>query len=174
MVAVKSGLMIIDQRRAHVRILYEKYLCQLRDRKSYPQKVLFPEVVHLSTSEDLVLHKIMQEMTVLGFELESLGAGAYTINSVPAGIDGVNYTKLVQDMIASAQGNGSDIVDDKNRTLALALARKVAVDYGQVLSDGEMESIVDGLFSCSNTNYTPDGKKVLCILKQSEIEHLLG
>jgi len=174
MAAVKSGLMIIDQHRAHVRILYERYLGQLRTDKSFPQKVLFPEVVHLSTSENLVIQRIMPEMVALGFELTDLGAGTYAINSVPSGLNGLNYVDLIQDMIGSASEAGSDVIDDINRTLAGGLACHAAVAYGQVLSNEEMESLVNDLFTCSNFNYTPDGKKILCIFGNADIERLFA
>ncbi len=174
MTAVKSGLMIIDQHRAHVRILYEKYLSLLRDNKSFPQKVLFPEVVHFSVSEDLVLRRIMPQMDSLGFELTNLGNGSYAINAVPSGIDGLNYVNLVRDMVGTASECPSGDIDEVSSTLAAGLARNAAVVYGQVLGNEEMESIINDLFVCSNFNYTPDGKKILSILKETEIEHLLS
>ena len=174
MTAVKSGLMIIDQHRAHVRILYEKYLSLLRDNKSFPQKVLFPEVVHFSVSEDLVLRRIMPQMDSLGFELTDLGNGSYAINAVPSGIDGLNYVNLVRDMVGTASECPSGDIDEVSSTLAAGLARNAAVVYGQVLGNEEMESIINDLFVCSNFNYTPDGKKILSILKETEIEHLLS
>ncbi|MEJ8768846.1 DNA mismatch repair endonuclease MutL [Prevotella sp. HCN-7019] len=174
MTAVKSGLMIIDQHRAHVRILYEKYLSLLHDNKSFPQKVLFPEVVHFSVSEDLVLRRIMPQMDSLGFELTDLGNGSYAINAVPSGIDGLNYVNLVRDMVGTASECPSGDIDEVSSTLAAGLARNAAVVYGQVLGNEEMESIINDLFVCSNFNYTPDGKKILSILKETEIEHLLS
>lgn len=174
MTAVKSGLMIIDQHRAHVRILYEKYLSILHDNKSFPQKVLFPEVVHFSVSEDLVLRRIMPQMDSLGFELTDLGNGSYAINAVPSGIDGLNYVNLVRDMVGTASECPSGDIDEVSSTLAVGLARNAAVVYGQVLGNEEMESIINDLFVCSNFNYTPDGKKILSILKETEIEHLLS
>ncbi len=65
-------------------------------------------------------------------------------------------------------------MDEINHALALSLARHAAIPHGQVLSNEEMEGLVNGLFACENVNYTPDGKSVLCILQQQEIEHLLG
>lgn len=174
MTAVKSGLMIIDQHRAHVRILYEKYLSLLHDNRSFPQKVLFPEVVHFSVSEDLVLRRIMPQMDSLGFELTDLGNGSYAINAVPSGIDGLNYVNLVRDMVGTASECPSGDIDEVSSTLAAGLARNAAVVYGQVLGNEEMESIINDLFVCSNFNYTPDGKKILSILKETEIEHLLS
>ncbi len=174
MTAVKSGLMIIDQHRAHVRILFEKYLSLLHDNKSFPQKVLFPEVVHFSVSEELVLCKIMPQMSSLGFELTDLGGSSYAINAVPSGIDGLNYVNLVRDMVGSASECPAGDIDEVSRTLAAGLADNAAVVYGQVLSNEEMENIINALFVCSNFNYTPDGKKILCILKETEIEHLFS
>ena len=174
MTAVKSGLMIIDQHRAHVRILFEQYLRQLSERTFHSQKVLFPEVVQFPMSEKVIFEKILPEMNHMGFELEDLGGGSYAVNSVPAGLEGVNPMKLVQDMVASAVDKGVSALDEINRELALSLARHAAIPHGQVLSNEEMEALVNGLFACENVNYTPDGKSVLCILRQQEIEHLLG
>ena len=174
MTAVKSGLMIIDQHRAHVRILFEQYLKQLAERTFHSQKVLFPEVVQFPMSEKVIFEKILPEMNGMGFELEDLGGGSYAVNSVPAGLEGMNPVRLVQDMVSSAVEKGVSAMDEINQALALSLARQAAIPHGQVLSNEEMEGLVNGLFACENVNYTPDGKSVLCILQQQEIEHLLG
>ncbi len=173
MTAVKSGLMIVDQNRAHTRILYEQYLEKMRERRADSQTMLFPEVVHLSPTDDAVLRKIMPEMESAGFELTDLGAGSYSVNSVPAGLEGLSYTDLVQRLVESAGECACNVADEVNHSIALGLARSAAVPYGEVLDNAAMENIVNGLFACSNFNYTPDGKKILSILKQTEIEHLL-
>lgn len=174
MTAVKSGLMIIDQHRAHVRILFEQYLKQLQERTFHSQKVLFPEVVQFPMSEKVIFEKILPEMNEMGFELEDLGGGSYAVNSVPAGLEGMNPVRLVHDMVLSAVEEGGSAIDEINQSLALSMARQAAIPHGQVLSNEEMENLVNGLFACENVNYTPDGKSVLCILQQQEIEHLLG
>jgi DNA mismatch repair protein MutL len=174
MTAVKSGLMIIDQHRAHVRVLYEEYLDNLRARKMNSQKVLFPENIQLSAAEGLTLAKIMPEMQDMGFELTPMGGNVFSINAIPAGLDGINPTSLVQDMIISAMEKTGDVRDEINQNLSLSLARNAAIPLGQVLSNEEMEGIVNALFACNNPNYTPDGKNILCIIKQGEIEQLLG
>ena len=174
MTAVKSGLMIIDQYRAHVRILYEKYLRQLEQKKGDPQKVLFPEVIQLAADEAVVLETVINEMGDMGFELNTLGGNSFAVNAIPSGLEGINVERLIHDMLASAKEKGAGVKESVNHKLALSLARHAAVPQGQVLSNQEMESIVNELFACENVNYTPDGKNVLCILKQQEIEHLLG
>lgn len=174
MTAVKSGLMIIDQYRAHVRILYEKYLRQLEQKKGDPQKVLFPEVIQLAADEAVVLETVINEMGDMGFELNTLGGNSFAVNAIPSGLEGINVERLIHDMLATAKEKGAGVKESVNHKLALSLARHAAVPQGQVLGNQEMESIVNELFACENVNYTPDGKNVLCILKQQEIEHLLG
>ena len=174
MTAVKSGLMIIDQHRAHVRVLYEQYLAQLAAHENHSQKVLFPEVVQFPASDDVILNKLLPQVKAFGFELEDLGRGSYAVNAVPVGLDGLNPVSLIRDMVEAAKESGVSAIDEINKSLALSMARAAAIPVGQVLGNDEMEGLVNNLFGCSNVNYTPDGKNVLCILQQREIEQLLG
>ena len=174
MTAVKSGLMIVDQHRAHIRILYEQYLARVESRHAESQKMLFPEALHLMPGDDVVLQKIMPELQAIGFELTSLGGGSYAVNAVPAGLEGVDMVALLTDMLSAAGNQTTSVVDEINRTLALSMARHADLSYGTVLDNTEMENLVNNLLACSNFNYTPDGKTILCILKQKEMEHLLG
>lgn len=174
MTAVKSGLMIIDQHRAHVRVLYEQYLAQLAAHENHSQKVLFPEVVQFPASDDVILNKLLPQVKAFGFELEDLGRGSYAVNAVPSGLDGLNPVSLIRDMVEAAKESGASAIDEINKSLALSMARAAAIPVGQVLGNDEMEGLVNNLFGCSNVNYTPDGKNVLCILQQREIEQLLG
>lgn len=173
MTAVKSGLMIIDQHRAHVRILYEQYLKQTEDHTIHTQKMLFPEIVNLPINNEAVLQKILDEMEAIGFELSNMGGGSYAINGVPTGIEGLNISKLVSDMVASTLEGENSLKEEIDKTLALSLAQNAAIPHGQVLSNEEMENIVNQLFACTNVNYSPNGKPILTILKQSDIERML-
>lgn len=174
MTAVKSGLMIIDQHRAHTRILYEQYLDRVKRQQTQSQKLLFPEMLHLTPSEHISLEKVMPELTALGFELTHMGGDAYAINAMPSGLNGLKADTLLHDMIASAEECTSSVIDDINSSLALSLAQHAAMPYGNVLDNNEMDLLVNQLFACTNFNYTPNGKSIMTILKQTEIEHLLG
>jgi len=174
MTAVKSGLMIIDQYRADVRIRYEKYLSHLESQTVNSQRVLFPEVVQFAPSDGVILQKILPELHGMGFELNDLGQYSYGISAVPAGLDGLDYVQLVKDMVYDAIEKGRGGLQEIHSSLALCLARHAAIPQGQILNNDEMENMVNELFSCSNVNYTPDGKAILCILPQKEIEQLLG
>lgn len=174
MTSVKSGLMIIDQYRAHTRILYEGYIEQMQKRRPSSQKPLFPDTIHFSASDKVVVEAVMPELQNIGFELTPNEEGDYTITAVPSGLDGLDYVALVQDLVASAREKTTSAIDDINHSIALELARNAAVTYGQVLTNAEMENIVNSLFACSNFSYTPDGNKILTMLRQTDLEQLFG
>lgn len=174
MTSVKSGLMIIDQYRAHTRILYEGYIEQMQKRRPSSQKPLFPDTIHFSASDKVVVEAVMPELQNIGFELTPNEEGDYKITAVPSGLDGLDYVALVQDLVASAREKTTSAIDDINHSIALELARNAAVTYGQVLTNAEMENIVNSLFACSNFSYTPDGKKILTMLRQTDLEQLFG
>ena len=174
MTAVKSGLMVIDQHRAHVRILYEEYLERQHNRQWVSQKLLFPEIIQFTQAEQIIFSKVADQMLAMGFEFSDLGSGSFSISAVPADLDGLRPVELVHDMIDSAAEKSTLMREDIEKTLSLTMARNAAIPYGQVLSNEEMENVVNKLFSCTNVNYTPDGKSVLGILKQQDIDHLLA
>jgi len=173
MTAVKSGLMIIDQHRAHTRILYENYLQQMESKPGSTQKLLFPEIVRLSAAEANVLDSLETEMERLGFDLSPLGGGSYAVNGVPADLEGVNMDTLLHQITDSASETGAISKEELYRSLALSLARSAAIPVGQVLNNEEMERLVNDLFRCSNVNYTPDGKTIIGILPQQDLEKIM-
>ena len=169
MTAVKSGLMIIDQHRASVRILYDRY--QSQQHTAGTQKLLFPETVQFSPAEAVRMNQMLPELTRLGFDLADLGGNTFAVNGVPAGIEGLDPTSLIREMIA--EFDTSHLLPHTSQ-LSLRFAQSTAIPYGQILSNDEMESVINELFTCTNVNYTPDGKAILCILPQGDIEQLLG
>ena len=170
--SVKSGLMLIDQHRAHIRVLFDRYMEQIRQKQGVSQGVLFPEILQLPASEAAVLQGIMDDLAAVGFDLSNLGGGSYAINGIPSGIEGLNPVELVRNMLHTAMEKGNDVKEEIQNILALTLARAAAIVYGQVLSNEEMVSLVDNLFACPSPNYTPDGKTVLTTIKEEDIERL--
>ena len=180
MTAVKSGLMVIDQHRADVRILFERYASAgSAEGGAASQRLLFPETIRLSPSDSVTMEQILPELSSLGFDLSSLGGGTFAVNGIPAGLEGVESIALIQQILVDVAehdamtGSASQAIDlTVSQSLHLSLARAAAIPYGQVLSNEEMENIVNSLFSCSNVNYTPDGKPILVILPQTDIDGL--
>ena len=176
MTAVKSGLMVIDQHRADVRIRYERYMRQLADAPSQTQRLLFPETVDLTTAESALMPDLLPALTAVGFDLTPLGPVSFAVAGVPADIEGIDPVGLLHDILADAADNSPLIshLSNLNSQLALTLARKAAISYGEVLSNEEMDTLVNHLFACSDVNHTPDGKTILSILPQQDIERLMG
>lgn len=168
--SVKSGLMLIDQHRAHIRVLFDRYMVQVSQKQGVSQGVLFPEILQLPASEAALLDGIMPELFAIGFDLSNLGGGSYAINGIPSGVEGLNPVELVRNMVHTAMEKGNDVKEEIQHILALTLARAAAIVYGQVLSNEEMVNLVDSLFACSAPNYTPDGKVVLTTIKEDELE----
>lgn len=174
MTAVKSGLMIIDQHRAHVRVLFEEYLQKYKNHKWATQSILFPDILTLTPAEAMVMDEIANDIADMGFAISNLGGGSYSVNGVPAGIEGIDVNVLIHEIIGVEKETRGMTKNDVGENMALRLAKECAIPYGQVLSNEEMENLVNRLFACSNVNMTPDGKSIICILKQDEIDHLLG
>lgn len=168
--SVKSGLMIIDQHRAHIRVLYDKFIDQIKQKKGSAQGVLFPEIIDLPASQAAVLESIKEDFAAVGFELTNLGGGSYAINGIPEGIEGLDPVDLVLKMLETAMEKGGDVKEEVQSILSLTLAKSAAIVYGQVLSSEEMSSLVDALFACVSPNYTPDGLSVLSTIMDEEID----
>ena len=169
---VESGLMFIDQHRAHIRILYDRYLSQLTASPGVTQGLLFPDVVQLSATDATTLDAIQGDLHALGLEVSSLGGDTYAINGLPAGLEGVDPQRLLLDLLAAVAERGSLDAEALHGRLALTLARAAAIPTGQVLSPLEMQDIIEQLFASTTPNYTPDGRPIVVILPQDNIEKL--
>lgn len=176
MTAVKSGLMIIDQHRADIRVCYERFLRRLASRTSATQRLLFPEVLRLSPSDAIIMQHLMDSLANLGFDLSDLGGGSFAVAGVPADVADVAPLALLRNIITDAaeQGSFDAPATSFHDTLALSMARHTATDYGQVLTNDDMERLVNNLFACTNVNYTPDGLPILAILPESDMHKLLS
>jgi DNA mismatch repair protein MutL len=164
--------MLIDQHRAHLCVLYERYMHRMAMKQGMSQGVLFPEVIQLPASEATVLDAIFDDLSAVGFELSPLGGGSYAINGVPSGIEGLNPVELVRNMVHTALEKGFDVREEVQSLLALTLARAAAIVYGQVLTNDEMASLVGELFALPSPSYTPDGHVVLSTIKEEDIQKL--
>ena len=169
---VKSGVMLIDQHRAHVRVLYERYMSSMVEQKGVSQRILFPEIVQFSKSEALAMDEIYSELQFVGFELSNLGGGSYSILGVPAGADDVDPVMLLRNLVVSSLEKNGDVKIDARESIVLSLAYSAAIPYGQVLQDKEIEQLIGDLFATASPMITPDGKTVATIIEQNAIDRL--
>lgn len=172
--ATRSGLMIIDQHRAHVRVLYDRYMAQMDRQENVTQGLLFPELLTLPPSDAQTLESIMDDVRLLGFDLSSIGGGSYSINGLPSGIDGLVPQVLIKNILDSVRQGGQPGMAEQKHRIALSLARAAAIVEGQVLSQPEMDTLMSDLFKCNNPNHTPDGKVIIALLKQSNIAKMFS
>lgn len=173
MTSVHSGLMVIDQHRAHVRILYERFLKNLSERKCAGERLIFPETVKLTPVESSALAASAGEIIAAGFDISDLGDGSFAINALPAGTETLNATELLKDVLAETDGK-TGIKEEIDKYIALVLARHAAISVGSELGDKEMGGMIDELFATSSPKYTPDGKLVVAIIPQEKIEGLFS
>ena len=170
--AVQSGLMMVDQRRAHVRILYERYMKQMQEHNAATQGLLFPELLELSPSDAALLTGILDDVRALGFDITSLGGSSFSIVGAPSGQS--NPVAVVQQMVESVKQQDGAHADALHHQLALVLARHNAIEIGEVLTPVQMETLIGDLFQCDNPNLSPSGKTIITILQQEQIDKMFN
>jgi DNA mismatch repair protein MutL len=168
--SVKSGLMVIDQKYAHERILYEQYLTSLSTGQSIVQKELFPQAIELNAGDYNLLMQSHEDLSTLGIEVSSLGHNTISINSLPATLKISDPVKMIEDILVSLKENQSKPLDDAHQKLAASMAKAASIGYVRTLSTLEMQDLVDKLFACQHPNLSPDGKVILTIISLEEFE----
>ncbi len=167
---LKSGLALIDQRRAHIRILFDQYMKQIHEKQGISQGLLFPEMIFFTPQEAAVLPCILEDLSFIGFELSDLGGNTFSVNGVPAGAENTNVIESLKDMIAKAMETGCEIREDVCESMALSFAKQSAITYGKVLNPEEVDHLIAGLFTSTSPNYTPDGKVIISMINDDELE----
>ncbi|MFC2138092.1 DNA mismatch repair endonuclease MutL [Bacteroidota bacterium] len=166
---VKSGLMLIDQKRAHERILYEKYMKSLNQNFGIAQQNLFPQTIELNPADHSVLMEIIEDVCKLGFDIRNFGKTSFVINGYPS--DSYHDPReIIENLITEFKQTQKDIKAGVKEKVAISLAKASAINYGHQMSREEMREVVDQLFACQSPNYSPTGKKIIQILHVDEIE----
>ena len=168
---LKSGMAIIDQHRAHLQILFEQYQKSISQQKAASQQMLFPAIVDFTPAEETILPLLLEDLSYSGFDLSNLGGGSYSINGIPDGMEGVDCVTLLKDIVTKAIDTGCKGNEEIGDMIAFSLASAQAIPAGKVLSAEEMDHLLASLFLCSNMNLTPDGKTILSMLTDDELEN---
>ena len=168
---VKNGLMIIDQQAAHERILFEKFLSKMQTRSGASIQSLFPQTVNLSAADFALVMDLEQEIKALGFQFDVFGKNTVVINGMPAETLGKNEKELFDGLLEQFKQNQSSLTLPLHDNLARSLAKRASIKNGQELSREEMDSLVAGLFSSRNPNYSPEGSTTFFIIETSKIEN---
>ena len=169
---MKSGLMVVDQHRAHVRVLFDRYIHQLTERSIASQAVLFPEVLHLTPGQSAMLTSLMPELERIGFGLSQLGGDDWSVTNVPSGVEGVNAADVVTQVLESVEQGGASVRRRVIEHIALRVAESAAIAYNRRLTQDEMNKLVSDLLRSGNPNYTPDGNTIISVITNEQIFRL--
>jgi len=170
---VKSGLMVIDQRRAHERILYENFLRIIDNHLAISQRQLFPAKLELNAVDQEILVVLDEELRALGFEVRHSGEDIYYIEGIPALLSHLNASDLVIKLIEDFKNRPVDVKEEIKEHIALLLSQSSAINYGVALKSEEILELFNLLFACKTPNYSPSGKTIVSIVSFQDFEKLI-
>ena len=171
---MKSGLLVVDQHLAHMRILYEKYLREMENSIEASQQELFPQHISLNPNDVSLLKEIMPDLEKIGFRIQQMSNSAFVINGTPADSKNNDAVALLEKILDMYKTNLVDLKLEKKLNLARSLASQLAIKSGQSLSPIEMQDLIDRLFGCAVSEVSPDGKKIYTILNVNELKTRLN
>jgi DNA mismatch repair protein MutL len=170
---VKSGIMLIDQKRAHERILFEKYLASLKNSNPPAQKTLFPKSIELDKADIAIITEMEEDLKNMGFETSYLGNNTISIVGYPSDSKNDDPVEMLEILLQEYKSTRQDPAQDYKERIASSLARATAIPYGRHLTAEEMQELFDTLFACSTPNYSPGGKPVVNIITLDELDKRL-
>lgn len=165
----QDGVVILDQNRTHMAVLFERLMTQIDGMNVVSQRVLFPEIVHFTPAQNAVFEEIEPELEKAGFSVSRLSGGDWSINSVPPGLDNVNILDLLNEVINSVSVGGNSLKDKIFEKIAITIATRAAIPYGRRLNDEEMKTLVDDWNNLQNKKYTPSGKVMANMLTIDQV-----
>ncbi len=171
--SLRRNLTIIDYRRAHERILFERYMLELGEGKVEVQQMMFPEPLELALDEAQALERLWADLTSLGFELERIDEQTYTLLQAPSAIL-EQATDLLRRLVAHCIETDEYNHDYLVRAMAMAMASGTARPYGQELSSEDVEALLAQLFATSDPNLTPNGKVIMTTFSEDFIDQRFG
>ena len=167
-----AGLILIDQHRAHEKILYEHYLKAFSEHAINSQQELFPNTVELSGNDYALVQELQQDLKTLGFDIENFGKNSIVIHGIPADLSGMNSAEMLEGILENFKLNNLEVKLDKRDNLSRALARNTCIKYGKSLGSEEMQLLVEHLLSSESPAYSPSGKNIIIELSIHELEKL--
>jgi DNA mismatch repair protein MutL len=163
------SLLFIDQHRAHIRVLYERYLTFVAVGKAPSQMLLFPEEIHLDALQRIVLLEMTDDLHAFGFTVQCTG-NDFFVAAVPADLKSENPAELILELLDSSTEFGVNPTTERRQHLAFRLARASAISKGQMLGEAEINELVENLLALPEQKYTPDGKSIFVTLTDEELK----
>jgi DNA mismatch repair protein MutL len=170
---VRSGMLLIDQRAAYERILFEKYSTALFQRKSTTQQLLFPKTIRLNGADAMLCLEILEEIRALGFDINQIGHDSFIINGIPTDLPDEDEQKMLEGILEQFKQNQNELKLDKLENLARSMAKRTSGRHNHSLTSLEMNALVEQLFASSNPSYTPSGEVTMRIISLEEMAELI-
>ncbi len=168
--AYNQNVLIVDQQRAHERIVYEHYLSSKGNNPISTQQLLFPEQIELSANDFALTKNLMEEFRLLGFDLEIFGKNSIVVNGTPSDMQDFNVVQTLEGILETYKLNTIDTKIEKHDNLCRAIAKNTCIKYGKRLEADEMKLLLTHLMQCENPLYTANGKIVMMDIDQADVE----
>ena len=165
--------MVIDQKRAHERILYENFLAVIESHEVAIQQQLFPQTFDLNAADAELLRSVLDDLKALGFDINNFGGNSFIINGTPGMMDSSSPLEIIESLLEDMKSTAADLKEKAREKVAASLARASAIPYGYIMKTEEINQLIDHLFACSTPNFSPTGKQVLTIMPVEHFEKLM-
>jgi DNA mismatch repair protein MutL len=174
-VSISSGLLLIDQKRAYQRVLYDRFMDNLQRKNGASQQLLFPKILQINPADQLLLSEIGDEINDLGFRLQSLPNGQLEIVGVPAEIGDEDGQALLEGILEQLKHAATDLSAHRAEKIAQTMANRFAARFHQKrLNEWEVNGLIEQLFASTNPNTSPNGEAISQLLSDDSITQLLG
>ena len=167
---IKSGMLVINQKRAHQRILYEQFLTNITIQKAASQQLLFPLELYFSSDEMQLLSELRLTLENTGFVFDAFNADAIQISGLPELMAESEVSIVLEELISNLQNEVPESSFSQSDTIAKSMAKSLAVKTGTYLTEKEQENLVNSLFACKEPNVSPFQKPTFITLTVEDLD----
>ena len=171
---IRSGFILVDQHKAHQRILFERYLRNLANQPASTQQTLFPKTLEFNNSDTELLKEIIPELKALGFDIQFFGGTTFVVHGMPGDLSDENETQLIEKLLEDFKTSSKTDDFDKRKNVAKTFAYQTAIKSGKTLDKNSMQQLIDELFACEQPNINPAGLATFIQYSFDEIERKFG
>ncbi len=169
---VGDKLLIFNHKYCQQRILYEKFKNSNINTYTNTQQSLFPQYIEFNKSDFKIVQEIIDDIKSIGFNIDFFGGSSVVVNGIPNGLDDINEKEIIEGFVEEIKNNNSDIKGEKRDSIIKFFSKKAKIINKKNLSRVEMNLIIDRLFACKNSKYSPEGKQNYIELGIDKVENL--
>jgi DNA mismatch repair protein MutL len=169
----RSGLLIIDQQRAHQRVLYEKFLTSITKRNMLSQQLMFPKEIELSQQQIALFGELEANLNAMGFVVKQQD-NKLCITGIPAICNDKQLGKLFEDILSTHESNEQVESFSQGDYMAKILSKSLSIKGNTTLSIEEQQALIDDFFACKDTLTCPFNRKIFITLEKEELEKKLN